>query len=84
MIKRYELKNNSIMKKKNQKELFFDKETIATINNASLLRVVGGNKSLSLSEIDTTDTSKFYSDGPPHTSFAPSNGPATTTLALSD
>lgn len=70
------------MKKKNQKELSFHKERIATLSNASLHRIIGGNRSLS--EIDTTDTSKLYSDGPPHTSFAPSEGPPTTTLGLSD
>ncbi len=68
MIEEYKLKNNSIMKKKNQKELSFAKETIAVLNNATLHKILGG-KSI-ISGVDTTDTSKFHSDGPPPTAIS--------------
>ena len=65
------------MKKKNQKELSFTKETIAVLSNIALRKVIGGN----LITEDPGETSDFYSDGPPHTSKALSDGPPSTGIS---
>lgn len=63
-----------MMKKKNQKELFFKKETIAILNKSALTKIIGG------SQLDPPIIS-FHSDGPPLTTIAPSDGPPPTDIS---